>query len=111
MWLLFLLSTIGCIKKDMVKTARLAFTDNNCAKTLELYMRSAGCSDAEIVNRNVEIILRCKKPDAERHNIWDTYWFRFTPSDLKIDKSQIDEIEKHTICKDSMHRLEAYPPE
>ena len=111
MWLFFILSTMGCMKKDMVKAARSAFSDNNCAKTLETYMRSAGCSDATIVNRDVEVIIRCKKPDSKRKNIWDTYWFRFTPSNLKIHDSQIDEIEKHTICIDPAHRLEAYPPE
>ena len=112
MWLLFLLSsTMGCIKQDMVKSARSAFNNNNCAKTLETYMRSTGCSDATIISRGVEVIIRCKKPDSERKNMWDSYWFRFTPSDISIHDSQIDEIESHTICIDIAHRLEAYPPE
>ena len=111
MWLFFILSTMGCIKKDMVKAARSAFNNNNCAKTLETYMRNSECSDVEIHERTVEVVLRCKKPESERKSIWDTYWFRFTPSNLRIHESQIKEIESHTICIDSMHRLEAYPPE
>ena len=111
MWLFFILSTIGCMKKDMIQMARGAFTNQNCAKTLETYMRSAGCSDVQMVQRPMELIIRCQKKDEARGKMWDNYWFRITPSILKIHEEQIEEVERHTICKDQSHRIEAYPPE
>jgi len=110
MYLLFLLGLSGCLKKDMVRTARSAFTNQNCVRTLETYMRSAKCHDIELIQRKVEIIIRCKKPDENRGALWDNYWFRVTPAQLKIHDEQIAEIKKHTVCIDSRHRLEAYPP-
>ena len=110
MYLLFLLSFTGCLKKDMARVARSAFTDENCVKTLETYMRSAGCPEIDLVQRKQEIIIRCKKDDSERGAFWDNYWFRITPAILNIVPEQLAEVEKHTICKDSSHRVEAYPP-
>ena len=109
--LLYLLLLIGCAKKSMVQMARSAFTNENCVKTLEVYMRSADCSGVEVVQRQNEIVLRCQKPNSERKSIWESYWFRISPSFLNIADEQKAEIESHTICKDEMHRLEAYPPE
>ena len=109
--LLYLLLLGGCAKKTMVSMARSAFTDENCVKTLETYMRTTGCSDVMTVKRNQELIIRCKKDDKDRSNLWDTYWFRITPEFLKISKDQIAEIERHTVCKDATHRVEAYPPQ
>ena len=109
--LLYLLLLMGCAKKNMVQMARSAFTNENCVKTLETYMRSAGCSGVKIIQRQNELVLRCQKPDSERKNIWESHWFRISPSFLNIAEEQKAEIESHTICKDEMHRVEAYPPE
>lgn len=109
--LLYLLLLMGCAKKSMVQMARSAFTNQNCVKTLETYMRSAGCSNIQVQQRQHELVLRCQKPDNERKNIWESHWFRISPSFLNIAQEQKAEIESHTICKDEMHRLEAYPPE
>ncbi len=111
MWLLFLLGFSGCAKKNMVNAARNAFNDNNCVKTLEAYMRSSGCPDVHLVKRPQEVVIRCKKDDADRGKVWDNYWFRVTPAFLNITPEQLPEVEKHTICKDHNHRVEAYPPE
>tara|TARA_Y100000114_G_C11609418_1_gene254362 strand:+ start:458 stop:679 length:222 start_codon:yes stop_codon:yes gene_type:complete len=73
-------------------------------------MRSAECYNVDLVERKYEIIIRCRKPDAEKTNFWEKYWFRITPVALKISDDLMPEIERHTICKDEMHRLEAYPP-
>lgn len=111
MYLLFLLSFSACMKKDLVVSARSAFTNENCVKTLETYMRSAKCPELYFKQTNNEIILRCNKKDEERGAIWDNYWFRISPAALKIIPEQMPEVEKHTICIDNSHRVEAYPPE
>ena len=111
MYLLFLLTLNGCAKRDMVKAARNAFTNQNCVKTLETYMRSAYCPEVLIEQRDSEILLRCEKPNNKRQSVWDRYWFRISPSSLKIVPEQLPEIEQHTICIDDKHRVEAYPPE
>ena len=111
MYILFLLGLSGCLKKDMVRTAKSAFTDSHCVKTLELYMRSAGCPEVEMVQRKQELVIRCKKDDAERGKFWDNYWFRITPAFLNIIPEQLPEVERHTVCHDNNHRIEAYPPE
>ena len=111
MYLLLFLSFSACMKKDLLKSARSAFTNENCVKTLETYMRSAKCSELYVKQTDTEIILRCKKKDEERGIMWDNYWFRISPSALRIIPEQMPEIEKHTICIDNSHRVEAYPPE
>ena len=99
------------MKKDMVLAAKTAFTNENCVRTLKAYMQSSGCPEIKVYERNFEIILRCEKPDEKRGQVWDQYWFRITPAALEIDFKQNPEVEQHTICIDSQHRIEAYPPE
>ena len=111
MYLIFILSLTGCVKKNMIKAARNAFTNENCVKTLETYMRSAVCPEVLLDKRPNEIVIRCKKPDSERQSIWDRYWFRISPAILKISDDQKTEVERHTICIDKGHRVEAYPPQ
>ena len=108
--LLFLL-TLGCVKQDrLLSSAKYAFNDNNCLKTLEAYVRSAGCPEIFLEQRENEILFRCKKPDNERGKFYDNYWFRISPSSLVPHEDVADEIEAHTICLDDNNRLEAYPP-
>ena len=110
MWLLLIMGIAGCPKKDLVKEARSAFTNQNCARTLETYVRSAGCESVTTINRPMEVLFRCEKPDSKRGKVWDNYWFRISPSNLIIYTEQLPEVERHTICIDEQHRIEAYPP-
>jgi len=109
MYLLFLLSLMGCAKKHLVKEARSAFTNENCVKTLEIYMRNAKCGEVHLKKEPSAIVIKCKKEEAAV-SIWDRYWFRISPAVLKIDSKQLAEVERHTVCIDNQHRIEAYPP-
>ena len=109
MWLLLIMGVAGCPKKNLVKEARSAFTNENCVKTLEVYMRSAGCHEVHLKKEPSAIVIKCKKDQTT--SIWDRYWFRISPSILKISPKQLSKVEKHTICIDERHRLEAYPAE
>ena len=108
--LLFLLM-FGCAKQDkLLNSAKMAFRDNNCVETLRAYVKSAGCPEMFVDQRENEIIFRCKKPDEERGKFYDNYWFRISPAGLVIHEDALPEIEKHTICIDNQARIEAYPP-
>ena len=109
MYLLFLLSLMGCPKRHLIKEARSAFTNEHCVKTLEVYMRNAKCEDVYLKKEPSAIIIKCKK-EEESVSIWDRYWFRISPSFLKIEPKQLEEVERHTVCIDKQHRIEAYPP-
>ena len=109
MWLLLIMGIAGCPKKDLVKEARSAFTNQNCVRTLDTYMRGAGCHDLYLKKEPVAVVIKCKK--EQTNSMWDRYWFRISPSFLKISPDQLPEVERHTICIDDRHRLEAYPAE
>jgi len=107
---LFLLMFSGCMtNKKMLAQAKASIDGSNCLAKLEEKLRDNHCGRLEVVRKEHEILVRCKKPDNQRKNFWDTWWFRISSSMLDIDAEELLLIEEHTICIDARFRIEAYP--
>ncbi len=110
--LLFLLTLGSCMTTNkQIEKARGVMGGVDCLVRLEKKLRKSHCSQLEVKRGMHQMVLRCKKVDRDRKNIWDTWWFRLSSSILEIHPDLIEEIEKHTICIDAQVRIEAYPPE
>ena len=110
--LLFLLIFSGCMtNKKMIAQARRAIDGADCLVKFEKKLKENHCFNIEVDRRQHEVVIRCKKPNNQRENFWDTWWFRLSPSMLQIHPDQVDQVEEHTICLDPQFRIEAYPPE
>ena len=109
--LLFLLTLSACSKQKLITSAKKAFNNANCMKTLEVYIRNTECPEMNIHEDQYSIAFRCKKPDNHRGKLWDNYWFRVSHAGLNISEDILFDIESHTVCIDKQHRIEAYPPE
>ena len=107
---LFLLSFSGCMtNKKLLAQAKASIDGTNCLAKLEEKLKDNQCRRLEVVEREYEILVRCKKPNNQRKNFWDTWWFRISSSMLDIDAEQLPLVEEHTICIDARFRIEAYP--
>ena len=112
MYLVLTLLLSGCMTtKKNIEKARTDIGASDCLRGLEAKLRENHCSRLEVSRARHEVSIRCMKVDRERKNLWDTWWFRISPSTLKIHPSQIETVEQHTICHDGQVRIEAYPPE
>ena len=110
--LLFLIMIGGCVSnKKILEEARESIDGSDCLLKLEEKLIANGCKNLEVNRRKHEVLIRCKKVDNQRNNVWDTWWFRLSPSILKIHPDQLKTVEEHTICIDPRFRIEAYPPE
>tara|TARA_R100001510_G_C7538682_1_gene127170 strand:- start:263 stop:607 length:345 start_codon:yes stop_codon:yes gene_type:complete len=109
--LIFLLLLNGCITtKKQLEWAK-AQVIGQCIEEIEIKLMRSGCVHIEYIRGRDQFVFRCDKPDNMRINLWDTWWFRVTSSIKEWPDEVIEEVERHTICVDGRHRLEAYPPE
>jgi len=93
----------------MIKKAKREFGTTDCIAKLERKLHENKCHDIDVVQRQQEVLIRCKKSDDQRKNFWDSWWFRITSIGLKIHPEQLLQIKEHTICTDVRFRIEAYP--
>ena len=105
-----LLATSCMTNKKMLERAKVEVV-GICLEEIEIKLMENHCHDIEFFRGRNQFVFRCAKPDNMRKNLWDTWWFRLTPSTMKHPPEKIDEIKEHTICIDGRHRLEAYPPD
>ena len=105
--------TIGscATNKKLLSEARSALSGFSCLERVEARLKESKCHNIEIYRGTDSIVFRCHKPDIKRENFWDTWWFRLTSSMNKFEPKKLPIVEKHTICIDPQHRIEAYPPE
>ena len=109
--LLFILLFGSCMtNKKMLEKAKTEIV-GQCLEEVQFKMERNGCYDVEYCRGRTQIVFRCSKPDIRRNNFWDTWWFRLTSSIQEWKPELIETVEKHTICIDGRHRIEAYPPE
>ena len=108
---LFAILMTGCMtNKRMLTHARSDLNNYNCLKQIEKKLKDNHCVRLEEYKDNIQVVVRCDKPDMRRKNLWDKWWFRMTSSTLQFPPELIVQVEEHTICIDSQIRLEAYPP-
>ena len=110
--MIFLLITLlsGCMThKKQLEWAKTQVI-GQCLDSVQEKLIDNGCPNVEYFRGKNVYVFRCKKPDVQRKNFWDTWWFRLTSSGLKWPEDIIKEVEDHTICIDGRFRLEAYPP-
>ena len=109
---LFILLLSGCaMTNKKLEKARFEIGASNCLKALENKLKNSHCTRLVVSRTKQDMTVRCLKVDRYRRDFWDTWWFRISPSSLKIHPTQVEEVEQHTICHDGNVRIEAYPPE
>ena len=90
---------------DMHKSSLIGY----CVEEIQNKLEKNACPNIEFVKFPTAYIFRCKKPNVQRSNFWDTWWFRLTPSGQEYHPGRLEVVLEHTICIDGRHRLEAYP--
>ena len=112
MYLILTLLLSGCMTtKKKIEMAKIEIGASDCLRGLEAKLVENHCSRLEVNRTRHEVSIRCLKVDRQRKNLWDSWWFRISPSTLKVHPAQVKVVEQHTICHDGHVRIEAYPPE
>ena len=102
---------LSCAKKpELPKTA---LNNDDCMLALKEKLEVNNCLHLQYATQDyTDILLRCHRSDSERKNMWDTNWFRISPSDIQYLEPEADYfVKEHTICIDGTWRIESYPPE
>lgn len=111
----FLFVFLSCVKQSQdihLQYRRIFFEVEDCLAVLKENMTAADCPLLSVTNATeVDVMIRCKKPDVERGEFWDNYIFRISPADVQYSTDEdISLIDTHTVCVDAGMRIEAYPP-
>ena len=104
---------MSCAKKSPYETAKKLFEgEKNCMQILQNEMMKSECPQLHFKHLGPhDIMIRCKKLEAERGKFWDNYIFRISSINLVYTQTDQTIIDEHTICIDQETRIEAYPPE
>jgi len=109
--ILFLLTLNSCMtNKKMLEQAEMSLGGIDCLSKVENKLKENHCRNIEVYRGIDSIVFRCKKVKRERKNLWDSWWFRLSPSIKEYSSLELPAIQEHTICIDARFRIEAYPP-
>jgi len=107
--LFVIILNLGCVKISHIDNARQTLSKGqNCLQSLRDNVEPL-CNRLDVRQRsNYDIIIRCHKPDENRRNMWDSYYFRLSDPNMSYSDKQKEIVDQHTICLDGGARIEAY---
>ena len=110
----FILFLFGCFGKnknltidEIVEIGKIKSKD--CADSLKKNLENSKCHQFHVIEQNKgDFLLKCAGYFENDENYWNKYTFRISHLGIKYSEEDIKIIDSHTICKDSVWRVEVY---